>query len=94
MSFLVLRQNPLRPCVLLGNHLEHLVVHHLGGSLRIRLLEIVYAVVVIADVRQLVTHSGIGNHSVDALRHPFQGIDGTRRDMPREEFLGSTSAKQ
>ena len=94
MSFLVEEQQFLGALVLFVDHLQHLVVHHLGGSFRVRLLEVVFLVVVVADVGQLVAHASVCNHRIDRLRYTFKVVHGTRGNLSGEEFLGSTSAQQ
>ena len=94
MTFLVEEQQLLGTLVLFVDHLQHLVVHNLGRGLGVGLLEVVFLVVVVADVGQLVAHAGVGNHRVDGLSDALQVVHGTCGDMSGEEFLGSTSAQE
>ena len=50
MPLLVLRQDSLGTLVLFVDHAQHLIVHNLGRGLRVRLLELIFRIVVIADV--------------------------------------------
>ena len=78
--------------VLLVDHLQHLLVDHLGGGVGVGALELILSVVVVADVGQLVAHAGVGNHAVGLLRGALQVVHGARGDMAYEQLLGSASA--
>ena len=88
----MLRQYLLGAIILLVNHLQHLVVHQLGRGLRVRTLELVFGVVIVADIGQLFTHACKGNHAVCLLRGTLKVVHGTRRDMTNKQLLSSTSA--
>ena len=94
MTLLVFRQYLLRTLVLLVHHLQHLVVHNLGSSLRIRTLELVLLIVIVAQIRQFLAHTCKGHHAVCLLGGTLQVVHGTRRDATNEQLLGSTSTQQ
>ena len=92
MTFLVLVEDFLRSLILLVNHLQHLVVHYLGGGLRVWLLEVVFVVVIETDVWQFLTHSGIGYHAVNTLGDTLKVVHRTGGDLSYKELLGSSAA--
>ena len=94
MTVLVVSQYLLGTVVLLVDHLQHLIVHDLCGGFRIGTLELVFRVVVVADVGQLVAHAGVCYHAVGLLGGTLQIVHGTRRYVADEELLGSTSAQE
>ena len=94
VALLVLGEYLLGAVILLVYHLEHLLVYELGGAVGVGPLELVFLVVVVADVGQPVAHAGVGYHAVGALRGALQVVHGSRGDVPREEFLGGASSEQ
>ena len=94
VALLVFREDSLGPVILFGYHSDCLVVDSLSRGLGVWLLEVIFVVVVIADVRQVGAHSGIGNHAVDALGDTLQVVDGAGGDVSGEELLCRTSAEQ
>ena len=51
MSLLMFFKHLLCTCILLVDHLQNFIVNHLSGGLRVRALELIFLIVVIADVR-------------------------------------------
>ena len=94
MTFLVLLQNLLGTLILFVDHLQHLVVHDLGSGLRVGTLETVLIIIIIAQVGQLVTHTGVCHHAVSLFRGALQVVHGTRGNLSDEELLGSTATQQ
>ena len=74
----MLGQNLLCTGVLLGDLLHHLIVDNLRRSLGVWALELIFLIVVIANVWQSVAHSGVCNHSVGTLCGAFEVVHGTR----------------
>ena len=79
---------------MLSNHLPYLLVDGLGCSLGVGFLEVVFIVVIVAEVGQLVTHAHIGNHAVGLLGDAFQVVHRSAADMAGEEFLGSSPSQR
>ena len=95
MTLLVLCQNLLGALIiLLIDHAQHLVVHNLSRSLRVRLLELILCIVIVAHIGQLLAHTGKGNHAVCLLGDTLQVVHRASRDMPHEEFLSSTTSQE
>ena len=90
----MLREDFLGTIILLVDHAQHLIIHDLRRRLRIRFLELVLGIIVVADVRQLITHAGEGNHAVGLLGGALQIVHGTSGDTANEELLSCTASKQ
>ena len=94
VTLLVLGEDLLGTLVLLIDHAQHLVVHDLGRRLGVRLLELVFGIVVIADVGQLIAHAGEGNHAVGLLGGALQVVHGTCGDAADEELFGGAASEE
>ena len=94
MALTVLLKQLLGTGILLVDHLEHFVVDNLCGGFGVGALELILLVVVVADVGQLVAHSGVGYHAVGALGGPLEVVHSAGGDVSREEFFGGTSSEQ
>ena len=92
MSVLMLKQHTLGAFVLLCDKCLHLVVDELSGLLAIRFVELLLAIVV-ADVRQLVAHAGIGYHAVGLLGDALEVVHRAGRDVSGEELFGCAAAQ-
>ena len=67
MAFLMLCKNSLCTSILFIDHLQYLFVNHLGSCLRIRTLEAVLIVIVVADIWKFIAHTCIRNHTIRTL---------------------------
>ena len=94
VTFLMFGQNLLSSSIFVVDEFQHLVVDNLSGSFRIRTLELIFLIVVVADVRQSVAHTCISNHTESTLCGTLQVVHGTCRDMTCEEFLGSSTTQE
>ena len=94
VTILMLFQNFLGTVVLLVYHLQHLIVHNLGGCFRVGTLELILLVVVIAQVGQTVAHAGIGHHAVSTLCGTLQVVHGSGGYVSGEELLCSASSQE
>ena len=94
MAFLMLAQDILCTTILLVNHSQNFVVHHLSGCLTIGFLERIFLIIIITNVRQLITHTSISYHAVSRLGSTFKVVHSTCRDMSCKQIFGSTTSKQ
>ncbi len=90
----VLFKDVLGAGILLVDHLQHLIVDELGCGLRVGALELIFLVVVEADVGQRVAHADVCHHAERALCGTFKVVHGTCRYVSCAEFLGCSSSKQ
>ena len=90
----VLFKDVLGAGILLVAHLQHLIVDELGCGLRVGALELIFLVVVEADVGQRVAHADVCHHSECALCGTLKVVHGTCRYVSCAEFLGCSSSKQ
>lgn len=77
VTLTVLLENGLRTQVLVVNHLLRLAVYLLGCGLGLGLDKRVDSLVVVAEIRQSVAHSRIGNHRIDGLRRALKVVHGS-----------------
>ena len=94
VTILVFHQDVLGTGILLVHHLEYFLVDFSCRCLRVWALERVFALVVIADVWQSLTHTEVSHHAVCTLGSTLQVVHRTRRDMSCKQFLCCTSTHQ
>ena len=94
MSLLMLSEDFLCTFVLLVDHTQHLVIHNLGGRLRIWFLELILSIIVVAEVGQFITHACKGDHAVSLLCGTLKVVHCSCGDLTDEQFLRSTASEQ
>ena len=94
MSLAVLLKDSFGACILVINHLQHLIVDCLCSGLRVRTLELIFIVIIVANVRQAVAHTGVCHHSECRLSGTLEVVHGSSGYMTGEEFLSGASSEQ
>ena len=94
MLFSVVLQDFLGTLVLRRDEILDLLVDGLSRLVGIGLGEVVFLIVVIAEVGKFIAHTQIGHHAVSTLGDALQIVERTAGDMAEEHFLCGTSGQR
>ena len=81
-----------RALILFIDELLHFVVYTTRSFFRIGFREL-FLIGIVREIRQSLTHTQIGNHTISTLGGALEVIECTTRDASQENFFGSASSQ-